>query len=110
MLKKEVKMKMKNNEWLENEMAEIELEQKKTNKRYDSKMFYKLMTLLIPILLSSMALSALSCPKCDAPINISIDQSAQWTCKSCKQFNDSKDHDWKGDYFCGNCGTRKGDE
>ena len=37
-------------------------------------------------------------------------EGVTWRCKRCKYYNYSESPDWKGDYFCLRCGTRKGDE
>ncbi len=37
-------------------------------------------------------------------------EGVNWRCKRCGYYNYSESPDWKGDYFCLRCGTRKGDE
>jgi hypothetical protein len=37
-------------------------------------------------------------------------EGVTWRCKKCGYYNYSESPDWKGDYFCLRCKTRKGDE
>lgn len=37
-------------------------------------------------------------------------EGVNWRCKRCGYYNYSESPDWKGDYYCLRCKTRKGDE
>lgn len=91
-----------NNEWLKKEVDILSKEKKAHSKKYDTVIFRRLMVLLIPLLLFGAALNGMP--------SILMHGSAQWTCKRCGCFNDSHVSDWKGDHYCGRCGTRMGDE
>lgn len=52
------------------------------------------------------------CPACQTSLHLppQTAASAQWRCSKCHRWIYSEISDWKGDFFCPRCGTKKGDD
>ncbi|MFQ5729040.1 MAG: hypothetical protein ACE5GN_01595 [Waddliaceae bacterium] len=94
--------------WLNEELHKTQ------NRPHDTKMIWKVLPLLISMLFFAIySHASLQCPTCGTELEVvpvEAGKAASWRCKKCGDFNYSEDPDWKGDYYCGRCGTRKGDE
>jgi hypothetical protein len=102
------------NDYLDYEIKKLRLSTRIAEKKNETKMLIKFLFLLIPLLFFGISLHA-------APPNEAIlrhrharqvDGGVQFTCKRCRtsQWQDKRQADWRGDYFCGFCGTKMGSE
>lgn len=87
--------------WVEKEMEEILKERKNKIKRGDGSMA-KVFFLLILIAFSFCAMSYTT-------LEASLPQrsDASWTCTGCGRSCWSNFRDWKGNYYCNNCGKAR---
>lgn len=111
---------MKDQDWLLNEMNELSSESKEINelrskrarqemKRYDTRIFLIFLLLLTPLLVFQVIGGE---PKRSHRYYVGrspSNQSAQWRCSKCHTNIYSEEPDWKGDFYCRKCGTKKGE-
>lgn len=94
---------MEQNDWLNSEIYDLKLDNFKKGKR-DMQVFKRLMIVLLPLFLFTVALPAYS-----AIQSYRHPKSVFWTCQRCRtsQWQDSANRDWRGEYYCRNCGLKK---
>jgi len=111
-------IKKHNSDWLLNEINAIKYERLRSKKKSffknsDTKQFFIIMLLLVPLFFLALNANAdITCPTCNQNLHIVVEasRSASWRCNGCKRFVYSEESDWRGDFYCNNCGKRKGDE
>ncbi len=101
------------NDYLDYEMRKLRLDTKNTQKKRDTNMLLKFLFLLMPLLFIGVSLHA-------SPhiwhfthrYVRQVDGGVQFTCKRCRtsQWQDKRQADWRGDYYCKACGTKMGQE
>lgn len=110
------RVKMNDDEWTEKEIRQIsdddsEFEERRDKKRtsklsrqYDTRIFLIFLLLLLPLL--SVELIARESHRRQVK---EAAMSAQWRCKKCYLNCYSECPDWRGDFYCRRCGTKKGE-
>ena len=105
---------MKDDTWIENEIKNLSDDEKeladlreskrhrKISKIYDNRILFIFVCFMLP--LAGMQLIGREMQR----RNIETVKSAQWRCKKCHTNCYSECPDWKGDFHCRRCGTKKG--
>jgi len=101
------------NDYLDYEIKKLRLSTRITEKKNETKMLIKFLFLLIPLLFFGISLHAMPA-KCHLQQRYirQADGGIQFTCKRCRmsQWQHRNQADWRGNYYCANCGTKMGDE
>lgn len=101
------------NDYLDYEMRKLRLDTKNTQKKRDTNMLLKFLCLLLPLLFIGVSLHATaSISNLKRQYVRQIDGGVQFTCKRCRtaQWQDKRQADWRGDYYCKACGVKMGAE
>ena len=102
------------NKWLDNEIRMLKIATNMKQKKYDTNLLLKFLFLLLPLLLFASTLHGT--PTAAYFIKHrhvkQSDGGVYFTCKKCRtsQWQDRSLADWRGNFYCRNCGCKMGDE
>ena len=107
---------MNENEWLDTELKHLSDDEKeladlreckrnhKLSTIYDNRILFIFVCLMLP--LAGIEVIGREIHR----RHIETAKSAQWRCKKCHINCYSECPDWRGDFYCRRCGTKKGDQ
>lgn len=101
------------NDYLDYEIRKLRLDTKIAQKKGDTKLLLKFLVLLIPLLSFVISLHATPAKSFfKHHYARQIDGGIQFTCKRCRmsQWQDRRQSDWAGNFYCKSCGTQMGAE
>ena len=99
---------MKTNDWLNGEIHDLKYDMIKKERQRDANVFSRMMRFLLPLFLLVVVLPGVTAAIAYKKPTVRH-KGVFWTCTHCRtsQWQDTSRKDWKGEYYCGNCGRKK---